>query len=61
MSRDELKAQLAAKREELRRVEEAFSEAAFRRLEWEGPGPLGIYSARIGEDRYTVAETTLQD
>lgn len=33
MSRDELKAQLAAKREELRRVEEAFSEAAFRRQE----------------------------
>lgn len=33
MTRDELKAQLAAKREELRRVEEAFSEAAFRRQE----------------------------
>jgi len=27
----------------------------------EGPGPLGIYSARIGEDRYTVADTALRD
>lgn len=33
MTRDELQEQLAAKREELRRVEEAFSEAAFRRQE----------------------------
>ena len=30
-------------------------------LEWEGPGPLGIYSARIGADRYTVADTALHD
>jgi hypothetical protein len=30
-------------------------------LEWEGPGPLGIYSARIGAERYTVAETALHD
>ena len=30
-------------------------------LAWEGRGPLEIYSARIGADRYTVAETTLQD
>ena len=30
-------------------------------LEWEGRGPLGIYSARIGADRYTVAETALHD
>jgi len=30
-------------------------------LEWEGRGPLGIYSARIGAERYTVAETTLHD
>ena len=30
-------------------------------LAWEGPGPLGIYSARIGADRYTVAETALHD
>jgi hypothetical protein len=30
-------------------------------LEWEGPGPLGIYGARIGAERYTVAETALHD
>jgi len=30
-------------------------------LEWEGRGPLGIYSARIGAERYTVAETALHD
>ena len=30
-------------------------------LDWEGPGPLGIYSARIGAERYTVAETALHD
>ena len=30
-------------------------------FEWEGPGPLGIYGAQIGAERYTVAETTLQD
>ena len=30
-------------------------------LEWGGPGPLGIYSARIGADRYSIAETALHD
>lgn len=30
-------------------------------LAWEGRGPLGIYSARIGAERYTVAETALHD
>ena len=30
-------------------------------LAWEGPGPLGIYSAQIGADRYSIAETALHD
>jgi len=29
--------------------------------EWEGPNRLGAYHARIGEERYSVAETTLRD
>ena len=40
---------------------EKHAQAQGKTLEWEGPGPLGIYSARIGEDRYTVANTALRD
>lgn len=40
---------------------ERLARAQGKTLEWEGPGPLGIYSARIGEDRYTVADTALRD
>lgn len=38
---------------------EQFARAQGKVLEWEGPGRLGVYVARIGEDLYTVAETAL--
>jgi len=40
---------------------ERLARAKGKALEWEGRGPLGIYGARIGAERYTVAETALHD